>query len=125
MKKPHLLLVTAAMEEVQVLRLLARMRKMFASAKVVLVRETQSRTRAPLSRARKSPGVLTPRQTEVLREIATGTCMKEIARRLTISLKTVETHRQNLVERLGINDVPGLVRYALRTGVVPASWLME
>ncbi len=73
----------------------------------------------------KGAGLLTPRQTEVLREIALGTSMKEIAHRLALSPKTVETHRQNLVKRLGINNVPGLVRYALRTGVVPISWLAK
>ena len=66
---------------------------------------------------------LTARQTEVLRGIACGSSVKTIARELRISPKTVECHRQNLMDRIGIHNVPGLVRYALQTGVLPASWL--
>jgi DNA-binding NarL/FixJ family response regulator len=44
--------------------------------------------------------------------------MKEIAQLLYISIKTVETHRAQLMERLGIHDVAGLVRYAIRMGLV-------
>jgi DNA-binding NarL/FixJ family response regulator len=50
--------------------------------------------------------------------LAEGCTVKEIGRRLGISEKTVETHRSQLMERLGIFDLPGLVRYALRTGLV-------
>jgi DNA-binding NarL/FixJ family response regulator len=65
------------------------------------------------SRATRSP--LTPRQREILRMIADGWSTKQIAQILRISVKTVETHRAQLMDRLGIFDVPGLVRYALRT----------
>ncbi|MGI9069265.1 MAG: response regulator [Pyrinomonadaceae bacterium] len=61
---------------------------------------------------------LTPRQLEVLILIAEGYSTKDIARALGISVKTVETHRAQLMERLGIHDVAGLVRYAIRTGIV-------
>lgn len=61
---------------------------------------------------------LTPRQREILQLIAEGQTTKEIARRLSISVKTVETHRAQLMERLGIHDLAGLVRYAIRTGLV-------
>lgn len=63
--------------------------------------------------------VLTARQREVLRLVAGGKSTKEIAYELTLSVKTVETHRAQIMERLGIRDVAGLVRYALRTGLVP------
>jgi len=63
---------------------------------------------------------LTPRQREVLQLIAEGHGTKEIADRLCLSTKTVETHRAQLMERLGIRDVAGLVRYAVRTGIVSA-----
>jgi DNA-binding CsgD family transcriptional regulator len=63
-------------------------------------------------------GSLTPRQREVLRLIAEGQTTKAIARELGISVKTVETHRSLLMERLSIRDVAGLVRYALRLGLV-------
>ena len=51
--------------------------------------------------------------------IAEGKSTKEIAFLLTISVKTVEAHRAQLMERLGIHDVAGLVRYAMRVGLVP------
>jgi DNA-binding NarL/FixJ family response regulator len=61
---------------------------------------------------------LTPRQREVLQLIAEGRTTKEIAQRLDLSVKTVETHRTQLMQRLDIHDVAGLVRYAIRTGLV-------
>jgi DNA-binding NarL/FixJ family response regulator len=61
-------------------------------------------------------GPLTPRQREVLQLIAEGRTMKEIAALLCISVKTAESHRAQLMERLGIYDIAGLVRYALRVG---------
>jgi DNA-binding NarL/FixJ family response regulator len=62
---------------------------------------------------------LTPRQKETLQLIAEGRSTKSIAQLLSISAKTVETHRAQIMERLGIHDIPGLVRYAMRTGLVP------
>ncbi len=61
---------------------------------------------------------LTPRQTEVLQLIAEGHSSKEIARRLDLSVKTVETHRSQLMKQLDIHEVAGLVRYAIRIGLV-------
>ncbi len=66
-----------------------------------------------------SADILTARQREVLRLVAGGKSTKEIAYDLNLSVKTVETHRAQIMERLGIRDVAGLVRYALRTGLVP------
>jgi DNA-binding NarL/FixJ family response regulator len=62
--------------------------------------------------------ILTPRQKEILQLIAEGRSTKEIAHLLGVSIKTVETHRAQLMQRLGIRDVPGLVRYAMRAGLV-------
>jgi DNA-binding NarL/FixJ family response regulator len=61
---------------------------------------------------------LTSRQREILQLIAEGVTTKEIATTLHISVKTVETHRAQLMERLGIHDVAGLVRYAMKIGLV-------
>ncbi len=61
---------------------------------------------------------LTPRQREVLGLIARGHSTREIARLLFVSVKTVQTHRAELMNRLGIGDVAGLVRYAMRRGLV-------
>jgi DNA-binding NarL/FixJ family response regulator len=62
--------------------------------------------------------LLTPRQREILQLIADGYSTKKIARTLRISVKTVETHRMQLMERLDIYDIAGLVRYAIRVGLV-------
>lgn len=61
---------------------------------------------------------LTPRQREILQLIAEGKSTKAIAFQLDVSVKTVETHRAALMERLKINDVAGLVLYAVRHGLV-------
>jgi DNA-binding NarL/FixJ family response regulator len=64
------------------------------------------------------PDPLTPRQREVLKLIAAGLTTKAIAHRLDISAKTADTHRVQLMERLGIRDIAGLVRFAIRTGLI-------
>lgn len=61
---------------------------------------------------------LSPRQREVLRLIAEGRTTKQIAQTLEISVKTVETHRSQLMERLDIHEVAGLVRYAIIVGLI-------
>ena len=61
---------------------------------------------------------LTPRQREVLQLIAEGNTTKAIASRLGLSVKTVETHRAQLMERLDVHDVAALVRLAVRLGLV-------
>lgn len=61
---------------------------------------------------------LTPRQLEVLTLISEGSSTKDIARTLNISIKTVESHRSQLMERLNIHDVAGLTRYAIKKGLV-------
>lgn len=61
---------------------------------------------------------LTPRQREILQLIVEGHTVQDIALRLTISPKTVETHRARLMNRLGIYDMTGLVRYAIRLGLI-------
>jgi DNA-binding NarL/FixJ family response regulator len=62
--------------------------------------------------------VLTSRQREILQLVAEGKSTKEVAQLLDVSAKTVETHRGQIMERLGIHDLAGLVRYAIRTGLV-------
>jgi DNA-binding NarL/FixJ family response regulator len=61
---------------------------------------------------------LTPRQREVLKLIAEGYSTKNMARLLNISVKTVETHRAQLMDRLNIHDIAGLVRYAIKMGLI-------
>ncbi len=64
---------------------------------------------------------LTPRQREVLQLIAEGHSTKDIARRLELSVKTVDTHRSQLMRQLDIHEVAGLVRHAMRIGLISAS----
>lgn len=63
---------------------------------------------------------LTPRMREIVQLIAEGRSTKEIAFLLNLSVKTIETHRMHLMARLGLHDVAGVVRYALRTGLISA-----
>lgn len=61
---------------------------------------------------------LTPRQKEILQLVVEGNSTRRIAEILHVSAKTVETHRAQLQERLQIFDVPGLVRFAIRVGLI-------
>ena len=60
---------------------------------------------------------LSPRETEVLQLLAEGKSTREIAADLHVSIKTVETHRRNIMGKLGIDSVPGLTKYAIREGI--------
>ena len=62
---------------------------------------------------------LTPRQRQILQLVAEGKGTRQIAEILFVSVKTVETHRAQLMQRLGIYDVAGLVRFAIRNGLLP------
>jgi DNA-binding CsgD family transcriptional regulator len=61
---------------------------------------------------------LTPREREVLQLIAEGKTTKEIAQMLSMSAKTAESHRGRIMEKLGIHNTAGLVRYSIRHGVI-------
>ena len=62
---------------------------------------------------------LTPRQREILHLIARGYATREIAVQLHVSVKTVDSHRAQLMQRLNIHDVASLTRFAIRNGIVP------
>jgi DNA-binding NarL/FixJ family response regulator len=70
----------------------------------------------------ESPQRLTPRQREVLQLVAEGCSTKTIAKKLGLSSKTVEMHRSQLMAALDIHDIPGLVRYAIRVGLITAEF---
>ena len=65
-----------------------------------------------------SPPELTEREREVLQLVAEGRTSKEIADKLGITWKTAESHRTHIMEKLGIHDIAGLVRYAIRHGLI-------
>ena len=72
-----------------------------------------------LGREEDAPdSVLTPREEEVIKLVAEGHSSKEIAETLTISVKTVERHRANILAKLGMRDRLDLTKYAIRTGLV-------
>src|SRR5664280_1648976 len=70
---------------------------------------------------RKRVARLSPREMEVLQLIAEGEANKQVAGELGISIKTVEKHRQSLMQKLNIHDVAGLTRYAIGAGIIESS----
>jgi DNA-binding NarL/FixJ family response regulator len=92
-----------------------------AGAETVVLKSNLRSLRPAIDAAissRRPLELLSPRQTEVLRLVAEGNTTREIAMQLHLSMKTVETHRSAIIKRLGIHDVAGLVRYALKVGLV-------
>ena len=92
-----------------------------AGAEDLITKTNLGRLAASITKAvqlRRPLDKLTPRQVEVLRMVAEGHRTREIASRLKLSVKTVESHRGEIMKRLGIHDVVGLVRYAMRVGLV-------
>ena len=87
----------------------------YPGAVSALVRDYLDRLR----RGERVPeSVLTTREDEVIKLIAEGQSSKEIARALTISVKTVERHRANILGKLGMRDRTELTRYAIRAGLI-------
>jgi hypothetical protein len=71
--------------------------------------------------ARRRLHALTDRQIEVLRMVSEGHRTREIAKRLGLSIKTIESHRSEIMKRMRIHDVVSLVRYSVRVGLIPAA----
>jgi DNA-binding NarL/FixJ family response regulator len=88
---------------------------LYPGAVNALIRDFLDRTHAGEER-REDP--LTPREQEVVKLIAESYSSKDIARELVISEKTVERHRANILEKLGMNDRVQLTRYAIRRGLI-------
>jgi DNA-binding NarL/FixJ family response regulator len=87
---------------------------LYDSAVATLVRDFVERGRPP----DEDFDVLTPRELQVLKLIAEAHTSKEIAQELVISVKTVERHRQNILDKLGMSDRVELTRYAIRRGLI-------
>jgi DNA-binding NarL/FixJ family response regulator len=87
---------------------------LYPSAVTTLVRDYVERG----GRGEEQFDVLTPRELEVLKLIAEAHTSKEIAQMLFISIKTVERHRQNILDKLGMRDRVELTRYAIRRGLI-------
>jgi DNA-binding NarL/FixJ family response regulator len=84
---------------------------LYPSATATLVRDC-------LARAGEHPDVLTPRETEIVKLVAEGHSSRRIAGLLSISVKTVDRHRANILDKLGMRDRVQLTRYAIRSGLV-------
>lgn len=87
----------------------------------LILKDNISRLPASITEAlelRRPLAKLTPRQVEVLRMVAEGHRTREIATQLKLSIKTIESHRGEIMRRLGIHDLVSLVRYAMRLGLV-------
>ena len=91
-----------------------------ASAETVLraIHTVLARSPDPMRQPRRGITHLTPREREVLQLIAEGRGNKEAARRLDISCKTVEKHREHLMAKLNLHDTAGLTRYAIGSGII-------
>ena len=89
---------------------------LYPSAVSTLVKDFVERARQD----DKEFDVLTPRELQVLKLIAEAHTSKEIATQLVISIKTVERHRQNILDKLGMSDRVELTRYAIRRGLIQA-----
>jgi DNA-binding NarL/FixJ family response regulator len=82
------------------------------------VTDTQLSTRKGQELARELE-ILTPREMEVLKLVAEGYTNQQIADRLVLSIKTVQAHRANVMEKLELHDITHLVRFAIRHGLIP------
>ena len=82
------------------------------------LRDAQRRALSPVGLLKRNRLRLTSRETEVLQLVAEGLGNKQVASELVISIKTVEKHRQSLMDKLNIHDTAGLTRYAITVGVI-------
>jgi DNA-binding NarL/FixJ family response regulator len=87
----------------------------------IIISEFAKRVRDEKGAESPAARALTPRENEVLRRIAQGKTSKAIAAELFLSVRTVNTHRANLMHKLDIHETAGLVRYAIQAGLVDVS----
>jgi DNA-binding NarL/FixJ family response regulator len=83
--------------------------------------QAQGRTHEVVGFPRAGASPLTSRESEVLQLVAEGSANKQVATELGISIKTVEKHRQHLMDKLNIHETAGLTRYAIAAGVIESS----
>jgi DNA-binding NarL/FixJ family response regulator len=117
----YLLKQTAAADLVQAIREVRKGNAYFSPAIAKRLREKTS-TPPPQGASVKAANLeLTPREAEVLQLIAEGFANKQIAGELGLSVKTVEKHRQQVMYKLNIHDIAGLVRHAVEKGIIEMS----
>ena len=98
----------------------ALIRAYVADSPAIAEKSLRSQGRAEAANLAQELRVLTPREVEVLTLVAEGRTSQEIANQLVLSVKTVQAHRANVMEKLGLHDVTHLVRFAIRHGLIPA-----
>jgi DNA-binding NarL/FixJ family response regulator len=113
----YLLKQTAANELLKAIREVRRGEAYFSPAIAQRLREQTCLTMGKKPDAVVEPG-LTPREAEVLQLIAEGFANKQIAGELGLSVKTIEKHRQQVMHKLNIHNIPGLVRHASKKGII-------
>jgi DNA-binding NarL/FixJ family response regulator len=97
---------------------LSRHKGFFSSNVATLVVESHLKDGTSTGRTKRNGDLLTPREREVVQLLAEGKSNKEIAVTLGLSVHTAETHRSNIMRKLGTHSLSGLIRYALRNKIV-------
>jgi DNA-binding NarL/FixJ family response regulator len=98
--------------------------ELYAAIQAVAIGDSHLSNKKPLhglarTQSIEGPAIhLTPRQRQILQHVAQGDSTKEIARLLGISVNTVKTHRLKLMEKVGVHEISGLVRYAAKLGLI-------
>lgn len=114
----YLLKQTAAADLVKAIREVKKGNAYFSPVIAKRVREQTCRPSGEQETPRQAEPELTPREAEVLQLIAEGFANKQIAAELGLSVKTVEKHRQQVMHKLKIHDIAGLVRHAAEKGII-------
>jgi DNA-binding NarL/FixJ family response regulator len=117
----YLIKQTAANELLKAIREVHRGNAYFSPAIAKRLRDQCREAFANGQPTRRRTDQLTAREAEVLQLIAEGRANKQIAAELCISIKTVEKHRQQVMNKLGIHDVAGLTRHAISRGIIESS----
>ncbi|MGZ3628549.1 MAG: response regulator [Ktedonobacteraceae bacterium] len=91
----------------------------YTSSSSLETQRTHSHETANTSTLAQALKALTPREIEILKLVAEGYTNQEIADQLTLSIKTVQAHRANVMEKLDLRDITHLVRFAVRYGLIP------
>jgi DNA-binding NarL/FixJ family response regulator len=102
---------------VQAIEALLDERPFFTSKIAQHVLEGYLRATAPAAQS-AAAGMLSPRERQIVQLLAEGKSNKEVARTLEVSVKTAETHRSNIMRKMGFGSLPDLVRYAVRNRIV-------